>query len=124
MIETQKLHKALGFRTLWKLEDLMASFRRIASESALGTGRLNGVLQLTKELQKVNEVKKRAVLCFSNNKYITNFQKWSFNNVKDTQVIHIFDGSAVTPNVMICFLRVVSGAALFVGKRKRIDKRD
>ena len=87
MIEIQKLQRALAFRTLWKLDDLMASFRRIASESALGIGRLNGVLQLTKEVQKVNEVKKRAVLCFSNNKYTTSFQKWSFNNVTDKQVI-------------------------------------
>ena len=38
------LYKALGFRTLWVLDDVMRSFRRIASESAYGVERLNGAI--------------------------------------------------------------------------------
>ena len=51
MIKLYELHKALGFRTLWNLNDLIGSFRRIASESALGVGRLNGAVELTRELR-------------------------------------------------------------------------
>ncbi|XP_031565547.1 uncharacterized protein LOC116300761 [Actinia tenebrosa] len=81
-----ELQKALGFRTLWNLDSVMSSFQRIASESALGTGQLNGAVELSKVLEKINEITSKAKRCFSNERYATNVQKWSFDNVKNKQM--------------------------------------
>ena len=62
MIKLYELHKALGYQTLWNLNDLIGSFRRIASESALGVGRLNGAVELTKELQTLSEVSAELIV--------------------------------------------------------------
>ena len=86
MEKIYELHKALGFRTLWKLDDLMGSFRRIASESALGTGRLNGAVELTKVLLQLSEVITKAESCFSKLRYSKSVHKWSFDNFNDKQV--------------------------------------
>ena len=86
MIKLYELHKALGYQTLWNLNDLIVSFRRIASESALGVGRLNGAVELTKELQTLSEVIGKARVCFSKLKYATSVHKWSFNNDTNKQV--------------------------------------
>ena len=86
MIKLYELHKALGYQTLWNLNDLIRSFRRIASESALGVGRLNGAVELTKELQTLSEVIGKARVCFSKLKYTTSVHKWSFNSDTNKQV--------------------------------------
>ena len=86
MIKLYELHKALGYQTLWNLNDLIGSFRRIASESALGVGRLNGAVELTKELQTLSKVIGKARVCFSKLKYTTSVHKWSFNNDTNKQV--------------------------------------
>ena len=83
------LHKALGFRTLWELDDVMSSFRRIASESALGTGKLNGAVELTKELTKLSRIIRKTEKCFTKLRYIKTVHKWSFDNVKDKQVVFL-----------------------------------
>ena len=87
MENVYQLQKALGFSTLWVLDDVMRSFQRIASESAFGTGRLNGVLELTKVLQQLSEITFKAEKCFSRLRYSKGVQKWSFDNETDTQVI-------------------------------------
>ena len=69
------------------MENVMRSFQRIASESAFGTGRLNGVLELTKVLQQLSEITLKAEKCFSRLRYSKGVQKWSFDNETDTQVI-------------------------------------
>ena len=81
-----RLHKALGFSTLWNLDGLMSSFRRVASESALGTGKLTGTLELTKELTKLSQVTQKAEKCFSKVKYTKSVHKWAFDSVKNKQV--------------------------------------
>ena len=81
-----ELQKAFGFQTLWKLDDVIKSFRRIALESAFGTGRLNGAFQLQNVLTRVQRIKSKAKRCFTRLKYSTNVQRWSFNNTKDKQV--------------------------------------
>jgi len=86
MIKLYELHKALGFRTLWNLKDLIGSFRRIASESALGVGRLNGAVELTKELQTLSQVIGKAQVCFSKLKYTTSVHKWKFDKDRNKKV--------------------------------------
>ena len=87
MIKLYKLHKALGFRTLWNLNDLIGSFRRIASESALGVGRLNGAVELTRELRTLSGVIGKAQVSFSKLKYTRNVHKWRFDKDRNKKVI-------------------------------------
>ena len=86
MKEVYELYKAFKFRTLWEGNNPLASFRRVASESAKGTGRLNGVVQLTGVLRKFQKLKDKANKCFTFNKYTTDIHRWSFNSVKDKKV--------------------------------------
>ena len=86
MIKLYELHKALGFRTLWNLNDLIGSFRRIASESALGVGQLNGAVELTTELETLSKVIRKVRVCFSKLKYTTSVHKWSFDKDRDKKV--------------------------------------
>ena len=81
-----ELHKAFEFRTLWEGNNPLTSFQRVASESARGTGRLNGMVQLTGVLKETKKLQYKAVKCFTNNIYTTNIQKWSYDNVKDKEV--------------------------------------
>ncbi|XP_031560607.1 uncharacterized protein LOC116296689 [Actinia tenebrosa] len=81
-----ELQKALGFRTLWNLDDIMSSFQRIASESALGTGQLNGAVELSQVSQRLSDITSKATRCFSKLHYRTKVHKWSFDNVKDKQM--------------------------------------
>ena len=81
-----ELHKAFVFRTLWEGNNPLASFQRVASESALGTGRLNGAVQLTGVLQNMKRIQDKAVKCFTNNIYATGIKKWSFNLKRDKKV--------------------------------------
>ena len=87
MRNVYELDKALSFRTLWEGNNPLASFLRVASESAWGTGRLNGDVQLESILNKVNELKDEVSKCFTYNKYSgpATF-KWSFDNVKHKAV--------------------------------------
>ena len=62
-----ELHKAFVFRTLWEGNSPLTSFQRLASESALGTGRLNGAVELTNVLQNLKQLQDKAVKCFTNN---------------------------------------------------------
>ena len=87
MKNVYELYKAFKFRTLWEGQDPLADFKRVASESAHGTGRLNGVIQLTRVLQNMQNVEATAIRCFTNNIYTTNIKKWSFDNVKNKEVM-------------------------------------
>ncbi|CAH3148650.1 unnamed protein product [Porites lobata] len=86
MKKVYELYKAFKFRTLWEGNNPLASFRRVASESAKGTGRLNGVVQLTGVLRKFQKLKDKANKCFTFNKYTTDIHRWSFNSVKDKKM--------------------------------------
>ena len=86
MKKVYELYKAFKFRTLWEGHNPLVSFRRVASESAKGTGRLNGVVQLTGVLRKFKNLKDKANKCFTFVDYTTDIHRWSFDNVKDKQV--------------------------------------
>jgi len=81
-----ELHKAFMFRTLWEGNNPLQKFQRVASESALGTGRLNGVVQLTDVLTSMKQTQVLAVKCFTNNIFATGIKRWHFNKVRDKKV--------------------------------------
>ena len=81
-----ELHKAFMFRTLWEGNNPLENFQRVASESALGTGRLNGVVQLTDVLTSMKKTQVLAVKCFTNNIFTTGIKRWHFNNVRNKKV--------------------------------------
>ena len=81
-----EFYKAIEFRTLWEGNNPLGSFKRVASESAKEIKTLVGVAELTKALTKVNDLKDKAVDCFSRHVYTTNLQKWTFDNVNNKWV--------------------------------------
>ncbi|XP_020617098.1 uncharacterized protein LOC110055061 [Orbicella faveolata] len=91
MVNVYELFKAFRFRTLWEGNDPLTNFQRIATESARGTGQLNGIIQLTDVLRSMEQTETKAVQCFTNNVYTTNIKKWSFDKATNGDV---FDGIA------------------------------
>ena len=81
-----EFYKAIEFRTLWEGNNPLGSFKRVASEIAKEIKTLVGVAELTKALTKVNNLKDKAVDCFSRHIYTTNLQKWTFDNVDNKWV--------------------------------------
>ena len=75
MKKVYELYKALQFRTLWDIPDPLEDFQRA---QFIG-GQLNGVIQLTDELQKIQRLEVKAVKCYTNNIYTTAMQRWSFD---------------------------------------------
>lgn len=86
MRHTYELHKAFEFRTLWQRTNPLRSFQRVATESAQGTGRLSGVVQLTGVLQKIKTDENKAVNCFTTNSYTTDIKRWRFSKEQDKTV--------------------------------------
>ena len=86
MEKIYQFYKAIEFRTLWLGNNPLTSFRRVASESAMETKTLVGVVELTKALDKVSQLKDKAVDCFSKDPFTTNLIKWSFDNVTNKVV--------------------------------------
>ncbi|KAM7430868.1 hypothetical protein ABFA07_018466 [Porites harrisoni] len=78
-----ELHKAFVFRTLWEGNSPLTSFQRLASESALGTGRLNGAVELTNVLQNLKQLQDKAVKCFTNNIFATGIKRWSWSKKRN-----------------------------------------
>ena len=76
MKKVYELYKALQFRTLWDIPDPLEDFQRV---QFIG-GQLNGVIQLTSELRKIQRLEVKAVKCYTNNIYTTGVQRWSFDN--------------------------------------------
>ena len=86
MVNVYELFKAFRFRTLWEGNDPLTNFQRIATESARGTGQLNGIIQLTDVLRNMEQTETKAVQCFTNNVYTTNIKKWSFDKTTNKDV--------------------------------------
>lgn len=86
MESVYELYKAFKFRTLWEGENPLAEFQRVASESARGTGRLNGMIQLTEVLQNMEKLEITAVKCFTDNIYADDVKKWSFDKNKHQEI--------------------------------------
>ncbi len=87
-----QFYKGFEFRTLWNVDDTLVQFERTATEIAPGTGSLQGVLQLTKALEKIESLESKGRTCFTRFRYSTNINKLSFDNVKNAAVsICIFE---------------------------------
>ena len=90
-----ELHKAFVFRTLWEGNSPLTSFQRLASESALGTGRLNGAVELTNVLQNMKQLQDKAVKCFTNNIFATGIKRWSWSKRRNPAVSQRITGHCV-----------------------------
>ena len=84
MRKLYELHKAFAFRTLWEASNPLASFQRVASESALGTGRLNGAVQLTKVFDEMKAKKEKYQAC--SQKHTKEVKKWTFDKYTNKAV--------------------------------------
>ena len=105
MMTVYELHKAFNFRTLWEGNDPLAEFRRVARESASGTGRLNGMIQLSNVLTKVEDLETKAVKCFTTNRYSTGIKKWAFSKAQNTAVSNYHD-RIIALNNKYCYIAV------------------
>ena len=95
-----KLYKAFEFQSLWNLDSKMARYQQRASSAAEGTGRLRGVLELTKALREINVIESKArTRCFTKFHHSTDTHKWSFDSVKD--------GPVCKPNSTIYLFTIV-----------------
>ncbi len=81
-----QFYKGFEFRTLWNVDEKLVQFERTAIGAAQGTGSLQGVLQLTKALGKIESLENEGQKCFTKFRYSTNTHKWSFDNVKNAAV--------------------------------------
>lgn len=81
-----QFYKSFEFRSLWNVNDRMTTFQRRASEGAKGTGKLQGVLELTKAMREIDKIENKGQECFSRMYYAINTHKWSYDNVKDKVV--------------------------------------
>ena len=86
MKKVYEMQKALNFRTLWEIDDPLVTFRRVASESAAGTGRLNGMVELARVLHNFETTENKAVSCFSSNIYTTGIKRWRLDRVNNKTV--------------------------------------
>lgn len=86
-----QLYKGFEFRTLWNVDEDLVQFERTASEAAPGTGSLQGVLQLTNALQRIESLRNTGRQCFTRFRYSTNTHKWSFDNVRNAAVSGFHD---------------------------------
>ncbi|XP_078356917.1 uncharacterized protein LOC144641766 isoform X1 [Oculina patagonica] len=78
-----QLYKSFEFRSLWNVNDRLTAFQRRASEAAKGTGKLQGVVELTKAMQELDKIESKGQDCFTRMHYSTDTHKWHFDNVKD-----------------------------------------
>lgn len=85
-IQLLEAFKGFEFQTLWNVKDKLFQFQRTASEAAPGTNNLQGIVQLTKSLEKLDKLKQKTQQCFTKFKHSTDILKWSFNNVNNTLV--------------------------------------
>ena len=82
-----KLLRAFEFLTLWEANNPLALFRRLATESAYGTGRLNGDVQLTEVFNKAKTYfLYGGADCFINVRHTRRVWKYSFDNSQNKNV--------------------------------------
>ena len=78
--------KGFEFRTLWNVVDDFFKFQRTASETAMGTGKLQGILQLSKSLENLDTLGGKTRQCFTTFHPTVKIHKWSFDNIKNAAV--------------------------------------
>ena len=104
-----ELYKAFEFDTLWDVSGTITTYDRQASAAAAGTGKLGGVLELTKAIQAIDGIEFKAKRCFTKMVPALNSHKWTFDNVNDQMVSTLL----VTHPLKIC--GVAMGTELFEG---------
>ena len=77
------------------MEDRLIHFQRAAREAEEGTGRLQGVLQLTEALDEIDDLEEEGRECVTRFRHLTDTQKWSFDNVQNSAVGIYMHASAV-----------------------------
>ena len=55
-----QLYKGFEFRTLWNADDKLSKHQRRAVEAAKGTGKLQGVAELTNALKGISLIRNKA----------------------------------------------------------------
>lgn len=80
-----QLYKGFEFRSLWIVQEKLAEFERQAVLAAQGTGNLQGVLELTKALQGIDDIENKGQRCFTRFRHTITTHKWTFdsNSTKD-----------------------------------------
>ncbi|KAL9982801.1 hypothetical protein ACROYT_G004906 [Oculina patagonica] len=78
-----QFYKSYEFRSLWDLNDRITEFQRRASDAAKGTGKLQGVVELTEAMNEIDKIELKGQKCFTSLPYKIDTHKWSFDNVKD-----------------------------------------
>ncbi|KXJ15149.1 hypothetical protein AC249_AIPGENE11276 [Exaiptasia diaphana] len=73
------LYKSFEFRTLWPVSDSLIGFQRTTSEAAPTTGQLQGIVQLNKVFQEIDQIENKGQNCFTKFGYVTDTHKWSFD---------------------------------------------
>ena len=85
-----ELLKAFEFHTLWEPNNPLSSFRRLATESAYTTGRLNGDVEFTKLLNYAQELYlEKAADCLTKIKRTRKVMKWTFDKARNKKVSYI-----------------------------------
>ncbi len=84
-----QFYKSYEFRSLWDLNDRITEFQRRASKAAKGTGKLQGVVELTEAMNEIDKIELKGQKCFTSLPYKIDTHKWSFNNVKDKVVCNM-----------------------------------
>ena len=81
-----QFYKGFEFRSLWNVDAKLEEFQRRAVLAAKGTGKLQGVLELTKALQEIDDIQNKGQQCFTKFRHTITTHKWSFDSMKDTVV--------------------------------------
>ena len=85
-----QLYKGFEFRSLWVVQEKLAEFERRAVLAAQGTGNLQGVLELTKALQEIDDIENKGQRCFTKFRHTIAMCKWTFDSAKDNVVCGVF----------------------------------
>ena len=81
-----QLYKRFEFRSLYKVQEKLAEFERRAVSAAQGTGNLQGVLELTKALQEIDDIQNKGQRCFTKFRDTITTHKWTFDSAKNNVV--------------------------------------
>ena len=85
-----QLYKGFEFRSLWIVQEKLAEFERRAVLAAQGTGNLQGVLELTKTLQEIDDIENKGQRCFTKFRHTITTHKWTFDSAKENVVCGVF----------------------------------
>ena len=106
-----QFYKAFEFSSLWNVDGTLADFQRRASEAAVGTGQLQGVLKLTRALQEIDSIQDKRRQCFTKFRHSTNIHKWSFDSVTH---------AAVCKCMHVCIFASIHASCMYICVRASV----